>query len=141
MLMLLVFFVKSRNSKEHILDLYKDSGIKVKNNDRFIDSMSDELLKYRIIGLFILSRYCHKIEKEWELTVTDSTSRIPKEKFDKMKKRARELGTIIKKKYIHDKQVTPLDEITTNIAGSQTFILEAFPNLERIVKEEERSIK
>lgn len=124
------------NTREKIIEMYKENGFKVSSTERFIDSMSDELLKYRIIGLYILSRYCEKVEKEWEKNVTDSLSCVSKEQYDKIKKRAKELGVIMKEEYIDNYNKTPLEEITRNTAGAQSIMIDAFPKLKRMIEDE-----
>ena len=71
------------HTREEIIELYRDCGIKISTSDRFIDNMSDELLKYRIAGLFIASRYCDKVRNEWENGLKSSDSYPGKEALDK----------------------------------------------------------
>lgn len=127
------------HTREEIIELYRDCGVKISTSDRFIDNMSDELLKYRIAGLFIASRYCDKVKNEWESALSSSDSYPGKEALDKTRSRTKELGMILKDKYISKNKKSPFKEITTNIFGNQCFMKEVYPKLNDILEDERGS--
>ncbi len=127
------------HTRDEIIELYRNCGIKISSGDRFIDNMSDELLKYRIAGLFIASRYCDKVRNEWESTLFSSDSYPGKKALDKTRARTKELGIILRDKYISKNKKSPFEEITTNIFGNQGFMMEVYPKLNDILEDERGS--
>lgn len=111
------------STREDLIKHIKENGEKISNDDRFLDYMSDELLKYRIIGLRMTSAYCDKTYDNFLKTAKDSLDRINLNDYEKMREKTNNLGTIIKNLYHEKFDVTPREEILTNIFG-QTMIPE-----------------
>lgn len=128
------------HTRDDIIDLYRNCGVKIGSGDRFIDKMSDDLLKYRIVGLYLASRYCDKIRGSFENRMVFSDSYPDKDTFEGMRSRTKELGIILRDKYCFNKGISPFGEITSNIFGDQEFMLDAYPELSSLI-ESERSVK
>jgi len=111
-------------TKEEIINTINANGGSLKNNDRLIDYMRLDLIKYRIIALRMAGKYCDKslenqIEKTGSNVLEDSC-------YEKMLKRTKELGNIIKEIYEEENYVTPIEEIKINVPGPDTKALEVF---------------
>ena len=105
------------STREDLINFIKENGERVSSDDRFIDYMSDELLKYRIIGLRMACAYCDKTYDNFLKTAKDSLDRINLDDYDKMREKTNNLGTIIKNLYNTKFDITPRKEILKNIFG------------------------
>lgn len=121
------------STREELVRHIKENGEKISNDDRFIDYMSDELLKYRIIGLRMACAYCDKTYDNFLKTAKDSLDRINLNDYDKMREKTNNLGTIIRNVYHTKFDIAPREEILKNIFG-QMMITEVqelyYPNRE-----------
>lgn len=103
------------HTKKEFAEEIRKNGEKISNDDRFLLYMSDNLLKYRIIGLRMACAYCDKTqEKHFEKT-NDLTSKMTDKEYEKMRNKTKQLGTIIKKIYQGKFNITPYDEIFENV--------------------------
>lgn len=105
------------STREDLVKFIRENGEKISNEDRFLDYMSDELLKYRVIGLRMASVYCDKTYDNFLKTAKDSLDRINLDDYDKMREKTNNLGIIIKNLYQTKFDITPREEILANIFG------------------------
>lgn len=119
-------------TKEEIINTINYCGGKLRNNDRLIDYMDHDLIKFRIIGLRIASKYCEKsVEKRIQETGTDI---LDETCYETMLKKTENLGKILKEIYEEENCVTPLEEITINLLGPDTKALDMFFDEDKKVK-------
>ena len=64
---------------------------------------------------------------------------LEKKALDKTRARTKELGIILRDKYISKNKKSPFEEITTNIFGNQGFMMEVYPKLNDILEDERGS--
>ena len=108
-------------TREEFIDELREDGVKLSSNTRFIRSMSNELIKYRIVGLYIASKYCDRIEERWKKNATDSDSNTALKDYNEAKVKTKILGGILKDVYSEKYNITPKDEIKNHLFdGDQT---------------------
>lgn len=117
------------STREELSKAVKDNGIVLKNDDRFISYMNNDLLKFRIIALRLSGVYIDKaLEKHFEKT-KDASSLMSKNEYNKLREKIENLGNYIKIIYENNFNLFPRDEILINIFGIDSeFMKKYFSN-------------
>lgn len=129
------------STREELIKFIKENGIKISKDNRFINMMSTELLKYRVVGLYIASRYCEKIEARWMQNAKDSLSKVTLKDFEETREKTKKLGSIIKEKYQEENGITPREEILKNIYTGQEAMPEVYESIEKLLENDTKKHK
>ena len=105
-----------------------ENGINLEKGDRFTDFMSDDLLRFRVAGLYISQVYCDRIYKN--LNNDDGPTRLQagQEEYKYTLDRTKKLGSIVKSLYKDFSGKTPYEEIRDTGYEWYPVIKGTFPN-------------
>jgi len=105
------------STRDELVKTITDNGVAVKNNDRFISYMNNDLLKFRIIALRLAGVYCDKAHMKLLEETNDTGALMDKKSYNKLRKKVEKLGDYIKIMYENNFNLFPRDEIFINTFG------------------------
>lgn len=111
-------------TREDLIIELKRKQYKVATDSRFVEYMSDDLLKYRIIALRIAKIYCNKFLERAQNRNSNNVVYLTDDDYEEMRNRTKNLGVIIQELYKNKYKTTPYDEIIENACEGQLTVFE-----------------